>query len=224
MRRVLRIPAIMLWLTILWVALWGDVSWGNVLGGMAIAGAVVASARLDPASLRPTYFHPLWALAYVATVAWQLVQSNLRLAWEILTPTERTHTAIVAVEVRGGSDAVINLVANSITLTPGTITVDVRRRDAAAPGADHPEGAELEREPRDDGALEGDPPDVEALGGASIATLYVHSLFADDVEQVRRDVLSLAALAMRAFGSDADARRARDDAEHHEPDVVRGAP
>jgi multicomponent Na+:H+ antiporter subunit E len=81
------------------------------------------------------------------------------------------------------SDALVTLVANSITLTPGTATIDVREHE------------------------DGSPP-----------TLYVHVLHFGDVESIRRDVLRLEQLAVRAFGSaealravDAAARTARTD-------------
>lgn len=194
MRAALRIPAILTWLTALWIMLWGDVSWANLFGGLAVAGAVVLFARLDRASLRPTYFRPHWATAYVAVLAWQLVLSNLRLAVEILTPHDGTHTAIIAVPIRGGSDAVVNLVANSITLTPGTMTVDVRRHD------------------RDEFDHTGDGIIDEMTAGA---TLYVHGIYGRDIEAVRHQVLELEELALKAFGSDLDRELAHADVVAH---------
>ena len=136
MQAGLRIPAMMAWLTLLWVLLWGQVTFANVLGGLAVSVAVVLFARLDSGSLRPTHFRPWWALCYLATLGWQLLVSNIRLAYEILTPGDGTHTGIIAIPIRGGSDAVVNLVANSITLTPGTMTIDVKRHeDDQAAGA-----------------------------------------------------------------------------------------
>jgi multicomponent Na+:H+ antiporter subunit E len=195
MRTKLRIPAIMAWLTVLWVMLWGNLSWANVLGGMAIAALVVVAARLDAASLRPTYFHPQWAVAYVVVLMWQLLLSNLRLAVEILTPDDGTYTAIIAVPIRGGSDAVVNLVANSITLTPATMTIDVQRHE------------------RDEFDYDGDGVIDEMTAGA---TLYVHCLYGKDVEAVRHDVLRLEELALRAFGSDRDRELAHADVLAHE--------
>jgi len=195
MRARLRIPAIMSWLTLLWIMLWGDLSWANVLGGVAIAGLVVLVAGLESASLRPTYFHPHWAVAYVAVLGWQLLLSNLRLAVEILTPGDGTHTAIIAVPIRGGSDAVVNLVANSITLTPGTMTMDVTRQV------------------REEFDYDGDGIVDEMTAGA---ILYVHCLYGEDVEAVRYQVLRLEELALRAFGSDVDRALAHADVIAHE--------
>lgn len=194
MRKAWRIPSIMLWLTVVWVLLWGEVSWANVLGGVAVAAGVVLFARLDAASLRPTHFHPGWALVYLASLMWQLVLSNLRLAVEILTPHDGTHTAIIAVPIRGGSDAVVNLVANSITLTPGTMTVDLWRHE------------------QDTIDLDGNGVIDEMTAGA---TLYVHCIYGEDVEAVRHQVLKLEELALRAFGSDRDRDLAHADVVEH---------
>ncbi len=191
MRTALRIPMLISWLTILWVLLWGHVTIANVLGGFVVAVAVVLFAGRDSASLRSTYFRPWWALRYVLHVMWQLLTANLRLAYEILTPGDTTFTAIIAVKIRGGSDSVVNLVANSITLTPGTMTIDVRRPEPTASDDD----------------------DSELTEGA---TLYIHGMFMADIEQVRHDVLQLEALALHAFGTKAEYERALSDVVAHE--------
>lgn len=196
MKRSLRLPAMIVWLTILWVLLWGHVTIANVLSGVLVALGVVVFARFDPSSLRPTRFRPWWALRYVGAVAWQLVVSNIRLAYEILTPGDGTHTGIIAVPIRGGSDAVVNLIANSITLTPGTMTIDVKRHDA-----------DLEE-------------NVSANVMTARATLYVHGMYTQDVEAVRHDVLQLEALALRAFGTEEDVERALADVTEHEAFLV----
>jgi multicomponent Na+:H+ antiporter subunit E len=192
----------MSWLTVLWIMLWGDLSWANVLGGVLIAAVVVLVARLDSASLRPTYFHPHWAVAYVVVLMWQLLLSNLRLAVEILTPGDGTHTAIIAVPIRGGSDAVVNLVANSITLTPGTMTIDVRRHE------------------RNEFDYDGDGIIDEMTAGA---TLHVHCIYGADVDAVRLGILRLEELALRAFGSDRDRALAHADVLAYEAKVLPAA-
>jgi multicomponent Na+:H+ antiporter subunit E len=45
----------------------------------------------------------------------------------VVAPRDRIRTAIVAVPLRGCSDAVVTLIADAISLTPGTLTVEVRR-------------------------------------------------------------------------------------------------
>ncbi len=187
MTAALRLPALLVWLTLLWIALWGELTWANLLGGLAVAIGILLFARLDRRFLGTTYFRPLWAVWYVLVVLWNLVLSNLRLAREIITPGLSTYTSIIAVPMRGGSDSVINLVANSITLTPGTMTVDVKTEG----DLDH------------DGAIDG-------------VVLYVHGMYTRDIEAVRHEILQLEALALRAFGSPDDYQRARLDVISHE--------
>lgn len=179
MRAALRIPAMMGWLTLLWVLLWGQVTVANVVGGLAVSVAVVLFARLDSGSLRPTHVRPLWALRYLVTLFWELILSNLRLAYEILTPGDGTHTGIIAVEIRGGSDAVVNLVANSITLTPGTMTIDVKRHDS-----DKGDGATLYVHciySQDQETLRHDVLKLEALALRAFGTREEYELARDDV-------------------------------------------
>lgn len=190
MHSALRIPAMMLWLVVLWITLWGSVTWANVFGGLAVAVAVVLFARLDAVSLQATYFRPHWAMWYLLVLIWKLLESNVRLAYEILTPGISTHTGIIAVPMRGGSDAVINLVANSITLTPGTMTIDVKRWDVDGDGIDDGDGDSV--------------------------VLYVHGMYTRDIEAVRHDVLRLEALALRAFGNPEDYARAAQEVTDHE--------
>ena len=45
----------------------------------------------------------------------------------VISPRGALHTGIVAVPLRGCSDAVVTLIADAITLTPGTLTIEVRR-------------------------------------------------------------------------------------------------
>ncbi len=194
MRLSVQIPSMVIWLTVLWIALWGSLSWANVLGGLAIAIVVTAIAHTGSDSGHTSYLRPLWAIWYVLVVLGKLIESNLRLAWEIITPGFGTHTAIIAVPMRGGSDAVVNLVANSITLTPGTMTVDVVVHEH-----DHDHATE------------------DAATAPPRITLYVHGMYAKDPEGVRHEILELEAIALRAFGSVDDYLRAEHDVVEHLP-------
>lgn len=64
----------------------------------------------------------LWLLAYFAR---ELVLSGLKVAWLALQPRLKLRPAIVAYPLTLVTDAQITLLANMITLTPGTLSVDV---------------------------------------------------------------------------------------------------
>lgn len=56
---------------------------------------------------------------------WQLVLSNIKIAQCVLGPSRLMSPGIVAVPLSVKSDIEIFLLANAITLTPGSLTVDV---------------------------------------------------------------------------------------------------
>lgn len=125
MRRLGRLAAL-LWLVFLWVALWGDVSAGTVLGGVLAAGAV--GLLFSGAAPRPAHVpRPLRLLRFVAHFVVKVVEANAVVAWEVATPRSGLNQAIVAVPVHSDDDVIITGVGNAISLTPGTLTIEVRR-------------------------------------------------------------------------------------------------
>jgi len=112
-------------LTVIWTVLWSDLSLANVLSGLLVAGAIVAV--FDTWRPGALIIRPLHALRFAGYFLFKLVESNLVVARTVIAPRDRVHTGIVAVPLRGCSDAVVTLVADAISLTPGTLTVEVRR-------------------------------------------------------------------------------------------------
>lgn len=116
--------AIHLVLTLAWVAITGSTHAGNVLLGFGATYAVLWWVR---PVLGPTrYFEKLPAgLVLAAVFAWELVKSNFRVAYDVITPQANRSPAVVAVPLDVTTDAQITMLANLITLTPGTLSLDV---------------------------------------------------------------------------------------------------
>jgi multicomponent Na+:H+ antiporter subunit E len=55
----------------------------------------------------------------------ELILSALKVAWLVLQPKPRLRPAIIAYPLTVTTDAQITLLANMITLTPGTLSIDV---------------------------------------------------------------------------------------------------
>jgi len=165
---VLRVSGVGLWLVVLWLLLWNDLSMGNVIAGGLVAVVVLAIARLPKLNCvgqskgQRARVAPVALLYFLGYVLVKLVQSNLVLAWEIITPRNKINTGIVAVPLRTESELAMLVVANVVTLTPGTVTIEV---------------------------------------SGSPAVVYVNVLHLHDIEDVRRDLLRLEELSVRAFGS-----------------------
>ncbi len=55
----------------------------------------------------------------------ELVAASLRVACEVLTPQDHMQPAVVAIPLEAETELEITLLANFITLTPGTLSIDV---------------------------------------------------------------------------------------------------
>jgi len=109
-------------LTGAWCALWGEITAANALSGLAMAVLVTIPA-LAPSFAGGVRIVPL--ARFVFLVAVDLVASTFSVAKEVLTPTDHTHEAIVAVDMPEGTDPYVVLLVVVITVTPGTAVVDV---------------------------------------------------------------------------------------------------
>ncbi len=57
----------------------------------------------------------------------ELVAASLRVAYEVLTPKDHMLPAVVAIPLEAETNLEITLLANFITLTPGTLSIDVSK-------------------------------------------------------------------------------------------------
>lgn len=121
MTRVVRFVALML----TWLALWSDISIANLLSGALVSGGVVLA--FDTWQRGQPTFRPLQVLRFAAHFLYKLVEANVVVARTVISPRDRIHTGIVAVPVQGLPDAVVTLIADAISLTPGTLVLEVRR-------------------------------------------------------------------------------------------------
>lgn len=129
MKRLTSHLALAVWLVVLWVLLWGEFTPANLLGGIAIALVVLTALPVgEPARLadgtRAVRFNPIAAIGFIGWLFWQVVVSSLRLAWEVVTPRNSIAMGVVEVRLRGVSELHTLVVANCITLTPGTLTIE----------------------------------------------------------------------------------------------------
>jgi multisubunit Na+/H+ antiporter MnhE subunit len=116
----------MVWLTALWLVLWRSTSPGAIVTGIALAIALTWVVRRSDDNREHHRVRPLALLRYFGHMVFALVQSNVALAWEVLTPTDYTKPGLLEVQLPPSSELVLTVIANSITLTPGTMTLGLR--------------------------------------------------------------------------------------------------
>jgi len=128
-----RLPILIVSLTLIWALLWADFSLANLIAGLAVAAVVVViAAPTGVTTFQRASIHPVSALVFITYFLFQLVKSNLVVAWEIITPGSRLNRAIIAVPLHVATAGLVTLIGNSVTLTPGTLTVNVREADPEA--------------------------------------------------------------------------------------------
>jgi multicomponent Na+:H+ antiporter subunit E len=66
-----------------------------------------------------------WFFIYLAVFIWECIKANLDVAYRVLHPAMPIRPGIVRVKTTLKSDISKMLLANSITMTPGTISVDI---------------------------------------------------------------------------------------------------
>lgn len=119
--------ATFLWLLGIWVLLRGAAEWTGVLAGALIGAALLAFFRPAPRQAVPGTFRPLHALAFFVWFGWKLVEANLQVAVAVLRPHRVRETrAVIAMPLLPVSETAAMLLANAISLTPGTFIVDYR--------------------------------------------------------------------------------------------------
>lgn len=120
MTRILRFLLIIT----IWVALWSDISLANVLSGLLVATLIIFS--FDTWRAGNVIIRPLAATKFAFYFLYQLAVSTVVVARTVIAPTDRIRTGIIAVPLLACSDAVATLIADAISLTPGTLTLEVR--------------------------------------------------------------------------------------------------
>lgn len=124
-RIVLFLLGFLVWVLLNWVP-----DWQHITVGLFVA-AFVAFMTGDFFVKRPhIIIHPtryLWFLYYIPIFAWECFKANVDVAYRVIHPDLPIHPGIVKVKTKLKSDTGLTFLANSITLTPGTLSVDVDR-------------------------------------------------------------------------------------------------
>ncbi|MFQ5643017.1 MAG: Na+/H+ antiporter subunit E [Thiogranum sp.] len=113
---------------LLWMLLVGNLDAQELLAGVVVSVLVTLlfGSRFGILTgFRFSLFAPLYILGYLGYFMVALVRANLDLALRVISPSLPINPALVEVKTTLKSPLGRLLLANSITLTPGTLTVDV---------------------------------------------------------------------------------------------------
>jgi len=111
-------------LLLIWLALWGEVSIANLASGVVVVALLNWLFVEDLASTYRVRILP--AVRLLGFIGWSLVASSARVVAAVLLPTpQRTVTSVQQVQLESGSTFIGSIVANAITLTPGTMSLEL---------------------------------------------------------------------------------------------------
>lgn len=135
-------------LALVWALLTGEFRPTNLLVGFGLGYLTLLLARrvVGPSA----YFTKVpQAISFVLFFLRELIVANVRVAVDVLTLRQRMRPRIIAVPLEARSQLEIAMLANLISLTPGTLSLDV---------------------------------------ATDQRVLYIHAMYAEEAETVRREI------------------------------------
>lgn len=67
----------------------------------------------------------LYGISYIFKFIWEMIKANLHVAYIVIHPNLPIKPGIIKIHSNLNKDTSLTMLANSITLTPGTLTVDI---------------------------------------------------------------------------------------------------
>lgn len=129
MKKVKGFILLWLFLMILWLLGTGTFRLDEVIMGIALSfGVVVLFASFSSLyrGIKVTPKAIVLLPVYLVVFLWEMIKSNIDVARRVLTPSLPINPGIVQVKTKLQSPLAKLILANSITLTPGTLTLDVK--------------------------------------------------------------------------------------------------
>lgn len=143
------LPILNLLLTLLWAGLWGEFSMTTLGLGFVLSYVLLMVVGRGSPGFEGYFGKIPKVLAFCVYYLKELLKSNLIVAYDVLTPKHHMRPGVLAIPLRASTDLEITLLANLISMTPGTLSLDISE---------------------------------------DRKTLYVHAMYVNDPEEMRRDI------------------------------------
>jgi len=112
-----------LWLLLTWSVQTADVVAGIVVSFLTVA--LMGNIFIEKAGRLLNPKRVFWAIIYVPYLLWYILIANMDVAYRVLNPTMPIRPGIIKFKTGLKTDMGKTFLANSITLTPGTLTIDI---------------------------------------------------------------------------------------------------
>ncbi|MHC4741939.1 MAG: Na+/H+ antiporter subunit E [Planctomycetota bacterium] len=129
MRRVIYfVIAFILWMLLTWPVVDGALDVQVFVAGLAASAVVAVLFHEILPKEHHVFISPVrvfWGLVYIPVLFYYIMKANLDVVYRALHPQMPINPGIVKIKTRLKTESGITALANSITLTPGTLTVDL---------------------------------------------------------------------------------------------------
>ena len=111
-----------------WLALTGFSDIQEIIAGIIVAllvSTIAGHFLVSTKKRNPFVKRMLFGIIYFFKFIWEMIKANFHVAYIVVHPNLPIKPGIVKIKSGLKKEAALTILANSITLTPGTLTVDV---------------------------------------------------------------------------------------------------
>lgn len=126
--RLLPYPLLSLTLALVWLLLQNSFSVGQIVLGV-VFGLVIPLLSRQFWPQRSPLWSPWLTLRLTGRLLWDILVANVIVARLVLGPRRNLQPAFIEVPAELDDPLALSLLASAISLTPGTVSVDVREHD-----------------------------------------------------------------------------------------------
>ncbi|KQI72596.1 sodium:proton antiporter [Loktanella sp. 5RATIMAR09] len=112
-------------LAVIWASLWGSLTSFQLVAGFIMGFVTLWIAQPLFGGPSGYYLRAYRIVRLVLYFLYDLCVSSIRVAYDVITPTDYSNPKILEMPLDVKSDIEILLVTNLISLTPGTLSLDV---------------------------------------------------------------------------------------------------
>jgi multicomponent Na+:H+ antiporter subunit E len=124
---ILFILALLIWACLTW-----PLDFQHLIMGILVSGFVAfmtGDMFVKRIHVLKSVTRYLWFLYYIPLFIWECIKANIDVAYRVGHPDLPINPGIVKVKTTLKSDTGLTFLANSITLTPGTMSVDIDKEN-----------------------------------------------------------------------------------------------
>ncbi|HVO76247.1 MAG TPA: Na+/H+ antiporter subunit E [Ignavibacteriaceae bacterium] len=122
-RLIVFIFAVLVWLALTDIKSYQEIIAGFIAAVLVtlLAGHFLITTEKSRNILKRLYY----LIIYLFRFVWEMIKANLHVAYIVIHPLLPIRPGIVKIKTGLNKDSALTVLSNSITLTPGTMTVDV---------------------------------------------------------------------------------------------------